>query len=165
VIKPDQLNAILAQLPTETDARAVAARQNQTPPSPLQVQPLPQPVQAQPPPAPYSPPVTQASNLSLNEKAPSYNSYTSPPPQAPPAYPQVPPSLGFASAMWAYTPTDAGDLALAQNDRIVVLEHMNDDCTSKRCVFGEDSSANMSVQGGVVAMSVRARRVFSQRAM
>lgn len=30
--------------------------------------------------------------------------------------------------MWAYTPTDEGDLALVQNDRILVLEHMNVDC-------------------------------------
>ncbi|CEJ57267.1 hypothetical protein PMG11_05967 [Penicillium brasilianum] len=128
VIKPDQLNAILAQLPTETDARTAAARQNQTPPSPLQIQPLPQPVQAQPPPAPYSPPSTQNSNLPLNEKTPVYNQYASPPPQAPPAYPQAaPPSLGYATAMWAYTPTDEGDLALVQNDRILVLEHMNVD--------------------------------------
>jgi hypothetical protein len=67
--------------------------------------------------------------------------------------------------MWAYTPTDAGDLALAQNDRIVVLEHMNDDCTLGRCDFEEDSRANMFMQGGVVAMSVQARRVSSQRAM
>ncbi|KAJ5459764.1 uncharacterized protein N7458_001316 [Penicillium daleae] len=129
VIKPDQLNAILAQLPTETDARAAAARQNQTPPSPLQIQPLPQPVQAQPPPAPYSPPVSQTSNVPLNEKTPVYNQYATPPPQAPPAYPQAAtaPSLGVASAMWAYTPTDNGDLALAPNDRILVLEHMNAD--------------------------------------
>ncbi|KAJ5153326.1 uncharacterized protein N7482_009804 [Penicillium canariense] len=127
VIEPQQLNAILAQLPTESDARAAAARQNQVPPSPLQVQPLSQPVQTQPPPAPYSPPVTQVSNLSMNEKAPVHNQYASPPPQAPPAYPQVPPILGLASAMYAYTPTDAGDLALAPNDRVQVIEHMNDD--------------------------------------
>ncbi|EPS26965.1 hypothetical protein POX_g08737 [Penicillium oxalicum] len=127
VIQRDQLNAILAQLPTETDARAAAARQNQTTPSPLSVQPLPLPIRAQPPPAPYSPPVSQPSSLPMHEKAPAYGQYATPPPVAPPAYPQAPPSLGFATALWAYTPTDAGDLALAQNDRIVVLEHMNDD--------------------------------------
>ena len=132
VITRDQFNAIVAQLPTEGDARAAASRQIQTPATPLPVQPLPQPVQAQPqpPPAPYSPPVSQVSNLSMNEKAPAYNQYVSPIPQPPPAYPQVPPALGYATAMWAYTPTDEGDLALAQNDRIQVLEHMNADCTS-----------------------------------
>lgn len=74
----------------------------------------------------------------MHEKAPAYGQYATPPPVAPPAYPQAPPSLGFATALWAYTPTDAGDLALAQNDRIVVLEHMNDDCESRefRLPFG-----------------------------
>lgn len=58
-----------------------------------------------------------------------HNQYASPPPQmAPPAYPQVPPILSLASALYAYTPTDAGDLALQPNDRVQVIEHMNDDC-------------------------------------
>lgn len=167
VIKPDQLNAILAQLPTETDARTAAARQNQTPPSPLQTQPQPQPIQAQPPPAPYSPPVTQTSNVSLNEKAPVYNQYATPPPQAPPAYPQAAsaPSLGFASAMWAYTPTDEGDLALAPNDRIVVLEHMNVDCMFGERGLQQESRANMRMQGGAVATSVPAQKVSSLKVM
>ncbi|OAG44343.1 hypothetical protein AYO21_01339 [Fonsecaea monophora] len=38
-----------------------------------------------------------------------------------------PPILSIASALYAYTPTDAGDLALQQGDRIQVLEHMNND--------------------------------------
>ena len=59
---------------------------------------------------------------------PPQNQYASPPPQAPPAYPQVPSILGLASAMYAYTPTDPGDLALQPQDRIQIIEHMNDDC-------------------------------------
>ncbi|KAJ5692534.1 hypothetical protein N7462_001957 [Penicillium macrosclerotiorum] len=127
VIQRHQLNAILAQLPSEADVRAATPGQTQRAPSP--VQPLPVPVQAQPPPAPYSPPVSHMSNVSLNEKAPIpvHNQYVSPPPQAPPAYPQVPPILAIASALYAYTPTDPGDLALSPNDRIQVIEHMNDD--------------------------------------
>lgn len=35
--------------------------------------------------------------------------------------------LSVASALYAYTPTDAGDLALQPNDRVQVLEHMNAD--------------------------------------
>jgi len=35
----------------------------------------------------------------------------------------------MASALYAYAPTDPGDLALQPNDRIQVLEHMNSDCT------------------------------------
>lgn len=67
-------------------------------------------------------------NASVNEKAYAQNQYASQPPQAPPAYPQVPPVLGVASAMYAYSPTDAGDLALQPQDRIQITEHMNDDC-------------------------------------
>jgi SH3 domain len=52
----------------------------------------------------------------------------SPAPLPPPAYASGPQILGIATALYAYTPTDAGDLALQQNDRIQVLEHMNNDC-------------------------------------
>ncbi|EKV19252.1 Src homology-3 domain [Penicillium digitatum] len=132
VITPRQLSSILSQLPTDSEpSRAV---QVSSPPPRQQAQPAPAqhvPVQAQPPPAPYTPsysaPVSQMSNASINEKAYSQNHYASQPPQAPPAYPQVPPVLGLASAMYAYTPTDAGDLALQPQDRIQVTEHMNDD--------------------------------------
>ncbi|KAF3023333.1 hypothetical protein E8E15_007390 [Penicillium rubens] len=135
VITPQQLSSILSQLPTDSEtSRAV-----HTSPSPprQQAQPAPAqhvPVQAQPPPAPYtpsySPPVSQMNNVSINEKAFMHNQHVpvqAQPPQAPPAYPQVPPVLGLASAMYAYTPTDAGDLALQPQDRIQIIEHMNDD--------------------------------------
>ncbi|CAI7630592.1 hypothetical protein PCG10_007903 [Penicillium crustosum] len=132
VITPRQLSSILSQLPTDSEATRAA---HASPlPAQQQAQPAPAqhvPVQAQPPPAPYtpsySPPVSQMANASVNEKAYSQNQYASQPPQAPPAYPQVPPVLGLASAMYAYSPTDAGDLALQPQDRIQVTEHMNDD--------------------------------------
>ncbi|KAJ5668102.1 uncharacterized protein N7477_006672 [Penicillium maclennaniae] len=128
VITSSQLTSILAHLPNEGDARAAAARQQPRQTSPLHPQPSPMPVQpVQPVQPPYSPPTAQMSNASLNEKAQMHNQYASPPPQAPPAYPQVPPILGLATALYAYTPTDPGDLALMPNDRVQVIEHMNED--------------------------------------
>ncbi|PYH89841.1 SH3-domain-containing protein [Aspergillus ellipticus CBS 707.79] len=121
VISPQQLSSILSQLPRDENERSRG-------PVPQQPTPVQQPVAAQPPPAPYSPPTNQFANTSLNEKA----AYQQPPPQQypsvpPPAYPQAPPALSVASALYAYTPTDPGDLALQPNDRIQVLEHMNAD--------------------------------------
>ncbi|KAJ5766898.1 uncharacterized protein N7511_004514 [Penicillium nucicola] len=138
VITPRQLSSILSQLPAGSETQAVQALPS--PPRQL-AQPVPvQPIQAQPPPATYtpsySPPTQQMANTSVLEKAamhnqyaspPPQNQYASPPPQAPPAYPQVPPILGLASAMYAYTPTDPGDLALQPQDRVQIIEHMNDD--------------------------------------
>jgi hypothetical protein len=93
--------------------------------------PIPAPVQSpvqSPEPTPaFNPPTAQLQNTTLNEKAPTQ--YPSPAPP-PPAYAQTPPVLSISSAMYAYTPTDAGDLALQPNDRIQVLEHMNNDCKS-----------------------------------
>lgn len=134
MIAPHQLSSILSQLPAESDANAPRAAQP-SPPAQQLAQPVPvhhAPVQVQPPSAPYtpsySPPASQMANMSVQEKAAVHNQYASPPPQAPPAYPQVPPILELASAMYAYTPTDPGDLALQPQDRIQVTEHMNDDC-------------------------------------
>lgn len=42
----------------------------------------------------------------------------------PPAY-GSPPTLAWATALYAYNPTDAGDVAILPNDRIAVLEYMN----------------------------------------
>ncbi|CAL5866206.1 uncharacterized protein PFLUO_LOCUS413 [Penicillium psychrofluorescens] len=123
VINSQQLSSILSQLPSESDTRSLAQEQQQPSPQPMQlVQPLP--IQTQPPPAPYSPP---ASRTSMNEKSDLHNQYASPPPQPPPAYPQVPQVTGLATALYAYTPTDPGDLAIQPRDRIQVIEHMNDD--------------------------------------
>lgn len=107
----------------------------------LQAQPSPAP--SQPPVAAYSPPTNQFANTSLNEKAPTPNQYPSPAPP-PPAYAQTPPVLSTASALYAYTPTDAGDLALQPHDRIQVLEHMNNDCMT--------SPTNLSSNGLLICI-------------
>jgi hypothetical protein len=63
-----------------------------------------------------------------NEKAGFYGETTSSP--APPAYPVAPapptaPPLTYATALYAYAASDAGDLALQANDRVAVTEYMN----------------------------------------
>lgn len=72
-------------------------------------------------------------NSSFNEKQET-SSYYQPPtsPQPPPSYasppPQAtwqPPALCKASALYAYTSADAGDLELQPNDQITVTEYMN----------------------------------------
>lgn len=150
------------QLPVHSEPSPV-----QLPPATAQVIPPPAPVQATPSPAPYSPPTAQFGNASLNEKhqAP----VNTPPPQQyysspPPAYPQAPTVLSVASALYAYTPTDAGDLALQPNDRVQVLEHMNPDCmfTLLETTMGPDTNP---LQGGVVATSAQTSRVSSLAAM
>ncbi|RJE19265.1 SH3 domain protein [Aspergillus sclerotialis] len=137
VLTHDQYSSILSQLPAENSPSARSQPQPVQPVQPVQpaqpAQPSPQPVAdpapapapVQSPPAPYSPPTNQFANTSLNEKAGLHNQYSSPPP--PPAYAQAPPVLSIASALYAYTPTDPGDLALYPHDRIQVLEHMNND--------------------------------------
>ncbi|KAL4988308.1 SH3 domain-containing protein [Aspergillus falconensis] len=126
VITPQQLSSILSQLPNPSGSERHVSAPSQ--PSPVQLPPpAAQPV---PSPAPYSPPTAQLANTSLNEK--TQYGMNSPVPQQhyaspPPAYPQAPTVLSVASALYAYTPTDAGDLALQPNDRIQVLEHMNAD--------------------------------------
>ncbi|MCJ1290871.1 hypothetical protein MMC34_002413 [Xylographa carneopallida] len=77
------------------------------------------------------PPATSLGNLSISEKQPSSFYSPSPSPQPPPAY-VSPPTLAKASALYAYTPTDSGDLALLPNDRIQVLEFMNADWAKGR---------------------------------
>ncbi|RMJ22704.1 SH3 domain protein [Aspergillus sp. HF37] len=137
ILTPQQYSSIVCQLPSEDDVRAVSQPAPAQPPQPCP-QPTVAPVQsppvqvapaqippAQPSPAPYSPPTDQFANASLNEKANPYSPYSSPPP--PPAYTQAPPVLSIATALYTYTPTDAGDLALILHDRIQVHEHMNND--------------------------------------
>ncbi|KKZ67074.1 hypothetical protein EMCG_07245 [[Emmonsia] crescens] len=103
VITPAQRSAILAQLPSEVQLQA-SVRQSM---------------------ADTPPPTSQLSNMRLNEKSPEPHPYHDPLP--PPAYVSGPPVLSIASALYAYAPTDAGDLALQPQDRIQVLEHMNND--------------------------------------
>ncbi|KAJ5210722.1 hypothetical protein N7491_010531 [Penicillium cf. griseofulvum] len=134
VITPQQLSSILSQLPIDSEAsRAVPA----SPSPPRQhAQPVPVqhvPVQAQPPPAPYTPsyppPVSQMSNVSLNEKATLHDQYTGQPPHAPPAYPQVQaePVIGHAVAVYEYQAADAGDLDMKVQDRIQIFKKLNQD--------------------------------------
>ncbi|KAF1809656.1 SH3-domain-containing protein [Eremomyces bilateralis CBS 781.70] len=120
-ITPDQLNSILNQLPKEN------IRTGTTP-------------------AISPPPTNSFSNLSVNpisEKSTGYyNQDTSVSGVAPPAYPgpnsasgppppassaPILPALTHATALYAYTPTDSGDLAIQANDRIAVTEYMNAD--------------------------------------
>ena len=103
IISPQQLSSILSQLPAQT--------------------PLHAPLHS--PDGIITTPVENFGNPSLKEH---YAPTPSPAPLPPPAYAAGPQILGIASALYAYTPTDAGDLALQQNDRIQVLEHMNNDC-------------------------------------
>ena len=70
--------------------------------------------------------MNEKQNGYFNEKQNQTNGYQSPPGPPPPAYNQPAPSaLCSANALYAYQPTDAGDLALSPNDRIIVTEYMN----------------------------------------
>jgi hypothetical protein len=67
------------------------------------------------------------SNIHFNGKQ-NIPQEPSPSPAPPPSYgaPQSdPPQLAFATALYAYNPTDSGDCALQPNDRIAVLEYTN----------------------------------------
>ncbi|TKA62563.1 hypothetical protein B0A49_10171, partial [Cryomyces minteri] len=115
VITPQQLSHLLSQIPAQTPLHA-----------PISVGAVPA-VQTTSSPIPSLPPVQ---NLSMNEKQHSNGYYTPPPPSAvapPPAYPSslAPAPLAHATALYAYNPTDAGDLALQPNDTIKVSEYMN----------------------------------------
>ncbi|KAI4106405.1 MAG: hypothetical protein L6R37_002203 [Teloschistes peruensis] len=50
----------------------------------------------------------------------------------PPAYSHTPKPIASASALYEYLPSDAGDLAIAPNDRISILEFMNADWAKGR---------------------------------
>jgi hypothetical protein len=113
-ITPGQLSNILSELPEQTALQAPRS------------QPVVAAVSSPVSPPTFSPPTAQLANTSLDEKARLEQQYPTPAP--PPAYAQAPPILSIASAMYAYTPTDAGDLALQPHDRVQVIEHMNNDC-------------------------------------
>jgi LAS seventeen-binding protein 1/2 len=137
IITPQQFSAVLSQMPDPDrtqlhvpTTRAVAEVPVAVPvPVAAPVQsPVHSPIHSPEPTPVFNPPTAQFQNTSLNEKATIQPQYPSPAP--PPAYAQTAPVLSLSSAMYAYTPTDAGDLALQPNDRIQVLEHMNNDCKS-----------------------------------
>jgi len=128
VISPQTLSDLLNRIPEQTALHA-----------PISVGAVPTANgaagQLQPPTSPLSNLNLQngRSNGSLNEK--SDNSYFQPPapsPQPPPAYgsprPQQEagwPALCQATALYAYTSNDAGDLELQPNDHVEVIEYMN----------------------------------------
>ena len=71
---------------------------------------------------------------SINEKQ---GGFYAPTPQSalpPPAYPSspAPPALATASALYEYHPSDAGDLAILPNDRVIITEFMNADWAKGR---------------------------------
>jgi len=83
----------------------------------------------------------------------------------PPAYASGPQVLSIVSALYAYTPTDAGDLALQQNDRVQVTEHMNNDCECPGSFSETQLYWLVLCQGGEGEMNERALRVYFQEAM
>ena len=101
VLSPQQLSRILSQLPQQTQLHAPLITPATTPQPSVDIPP----------------------SINSNEKQEGY--YARPPgPPPPPVY--VPhPTLAWASALYAYNPTDAGDVALLPSDRIAVLEYMN----------------------------------------
>ncbi|KAI9753352.1 MAG: hypothetical protein M4579_005210 [Chaenotheca gracillima] len=111
IITQQQLSSITALLPHESNMRVPVSNGTPTVTSP-------------------QPPTNQLANTSLNEK--HQNGYfapsPSPSPLPPPAYGQAamgPPPLTMATSLYAYNPTDAGDLALLPNDQVAVLEYVN----------------------------------------
>lgn len=75
------------------------------------------------------PPISPVQNLGVNEKRDYYQQPSPAPTPAPPAYNAPPsgppPPLAQATALYAYTSTDAGDLELQPNDHVTVTEYMN----------------------------------------
>jgi hypothetical protein len=61
-----------------------------------------------------------------------YAPVPTPAPLPPPAYVQQRQVLYIATALYAYQPTDAGDLALQAEDDVEVTEEMNRDCMYHR---------------------------------
>ncbi|MCJ1468007.1 hypothetical protein MMC07_006633 [Pseudocyphellaria aurata] len=110
-----QSTAILALLPAQSNATA----------RPLSSMPTP-------PPSSISDPVP-IQNLSLNEKRSDYYAPSPAPALPPPAYSTTAaPTIATASAIYEYNPTDAGDLPLLPNDRILITEYMNADWAKGR---------------------------------
>lgn len=71
-------------------------------------------------------------NTAYNEKQNGFPTPSATPVAPPPAYPTpvpaysaIPVILAHATSLYAYNPTDAGDLALLPNDNIAVTEYMN----------------------------------------
>lgn len=133
-ITPAQLNTILSQLPDASPSRASSVvAPVASPPPAAAVAPTPSlpirnnaPVASPPPQHQQPPPPAAANNINNNnEKVGYYASNPTPPPPAYAAAPPAPAALCTATALYAYQPTDAGDLALQPNDHVQVTEYMN----------------------------------------
>ncbi|KAK5168200.1 protein that induces appearance of [PIN+] prion when overproduced [Saxophila tyrrhenica] len=130
IISPSTLSDLLSRIPPQTALHAPIsvgampppAQNAGTPFSPLPNNPVPAPLNVN-------------SNRNNEKQQDSYYPSPSPQPQAqqgppPPAYNSPPPQaswppLAQATALYAYTSTDAGDLELQPNDNITVTEYMN----------------------------------------
>jgi hypothetical protein len=132
VISPSTLSDLLSRIPPQTALHAPLSV-GAIPPTTQNVGTALSPPPTNPVPAPLSLPNRAAST---NEK--QNGSYlqpaTSPQPQQqeppPPAYNSPPPQanwppLAQATALYAYTSSDAGDLELQPNDHITVTEYLN----------------------------------------
>ncbi|KAK7710141.1 protein that induces appearance of [PIN+] prion when overproduced [Botryosphaeria dothidea] len=133
-ITPAQLDTILSQLPDAAPSRTSSVAPVASPQPVQRVQPMFQqpgqpalPIRNSTPATSTvaSPPPPQPANTTNNEKVGYYANNPTPPPPAYAAAPPAPTSLCAATALYAYQPTDAGDLALQPNDRIQVTEYMN----------------------------------------
>ena len=67
-----------------------------------------------------------ATHIAPRQPSPTPSSPAAPPPAYQAASPAAP-AFGHADALYAYAPTDAGDLALQPGDRVAVTAHLNDD--------------------------------------
>lgn len=131
VISPATLSDLLSRIPPQTALHAPlsvgavpSASQNLNVATPLS--PPSNPV-----PSPLNLP-QRSSAANVKEKVGSFFSsqHTPQQEQPPPSYNNAPPQanwppLATATALYAYTSTDAGDLELQPNDHITVTEYMN----------------------------------------
>lgn len=119
LLTPDQLSSILAQLPSASTLEPAS-------------------IAHQPPTEAFSNLGVSGSNTHNGYYSPSpqpekqqpipNNASTMPPPPAYPVAPVLPPqveALTYATALYAYKPTDAYDLELAPGESIAVTEYMN----------------------------------------
>ncbi len=131
IISPTTLSDLLSRIPPQTALHAPLSVGAVAPPtqnaraafSPQQTNPIPAPLNI------------NGNRNSEKQQQDSY--YASPPPEPqaqpgppPPAYNAPPPQanwppLAVATALYAYSSTDAGDLELQPNDSITVTEYMN----------------------------------------
>ncbi|KAI9755202.1 MAG: hypothetical protein M1815_005140 [Lichina confinis] len=132
VITPERLAGIISLLPDQASTAAREVEFSQLSPAPTEAVPS----MASPLP-PFVTPSPQPSENYSDEKRqnpfPAPQQQQQPPP--PPAYShRYAQPLAFATAMYAYTPTDAGDLGLLPNDRVCVVEYTNGDWWKGRSV-------------------------------